>query len=74
MKFINHRTIYSSLFYVLVILLFVVWKPTFMFDKDGRIKPFGVGDSKTIFSLGVVVAALAIISYYIFAMIDVLFD
>jgi hypothetical protein len=45
-----------------------------MFSTNGDVRPFGVGgDNKTVFSLGVFVIVLAIVSFYIFAVIDVIF-
>jgi hypothetical protein len=46
-----------------------------MFTPDGDIKPFGVGgeNNKTVFSLGVFVIVLAILSFYIFALLDLIF-
>lgn len=70
---LNHRVFYSIAFYVLVIVLIVVSKPKLAFDSQGNIRQFGVGQSKTIFSLGVFVVALAIISFYVFAVIDLVF-
>lgn len=74
MKLLNHRVIYSTLFYVLVICLLIVSKPSFVFDDQGNMKHFGVGNDKTIFSLGVFVVALSIVSFYVFAVIDFVFD
>lgn len=73
LSFINHRTIYSILFYVLIIVLFIISKPPFVFTNDGQIKTFGIGQHKSIFSLGVWSVVLAFISYYVFAIIDLLF-
>ncbi len=73
MKLLNHRVLYSILFYVLIICLVVVAKPPYVFDTDGSIKSFGLGEKNTIFSLGVFVVTLAIISFYLFAVIDVVF-
>lgn len=74
MKLLNHRTVYSSLFYVLTIMLIILAKPSFAFDDSGEIKPFGVGHcGKSIISLGVVSSVLAIFSFYIFTIIDIVF-
>ena len=69
------RVAYSILFYVLSMALVIISKPSFMFDKDtGRPIPFGIGDDKTLYSLGVVTVALAIIAFYFFAVIDMVFS
>ena len=74
MRFLNHRVIYSTLFFVLLVALIIISKPSFVFSDDGEVKQFGVGDQKTIVSLGVMVVVLAILSYYVFAVIDLLFS
>ena len=72
--FLTSRVVYSVLFYLLLILLLIISKPAFMFTKYGDIRIFGVGYGKTIFSFGVFVVALAIMSYYIFCVIDIMFS
>lgn len=70
----NKRTIYSSLFFILVVNLIFLSKPSVFFDKNNNVIPFGVGPGKTIFSIGHVVFILAFISYYFFTLIDILFE
>ncbi len=73
MQYINTRIIYSILFYILLIVLIIISRPSIMFEEDGSIKDFGIGDDKTMFSLGVFTVVLAILSFYIFCMIDLIF-
>lgn len=74
-QFITPRLLYTTLFYVLFISLFIVSKPSFAFDPQTKeLIDFGVGSQKTIFPLGVLVAVIAIVSFYIFAVIDVIFS
>jgi len=73
MKYINARIIYSILFYVLLIILIILAKPSVMFENDGSLKQFGIGDEKTMFSLGVFTVVLAVLSFYVFCMIDLIF-
>jgi hypothetical protein len=70
---LSQRVVYATLFYVLVIMLVMVLKPTFIFDEYGNIRPFGVGNDKTLFSLGVITVATAILSFYLFCIIDLIF-
>ena len=70
----NKRTIYSSLFFILVINLIFISKPAIFFETNKNIISFGVGDNKTIFSLGVIIVILAFISYYLFTFIDLIFE
>ena len=74
MKFLNARVIYSLLFYLLVIVLLFVSKPSSLFDANGDIKGYGIGEGKTVFSFGVFAIVLAILSFYIFALLDILFQ
>lgn len=73
MNWINTRIVYSILFYVLAMTLLVIAKPNTVFDRDGTIKPFGVGEDKTLFSLGVYAVVLAVMSFYVFCIIDLVF-
>jgi hypothetical protein len=72
-SFLNARIIYSVLFYVLLIVLIIIAKPSVMFESNGSIKRFGIGEEKTMFSLGVFTVVLAILSFYIFCLIDLIF-
>ena len=69
------RVIYSSLFFVLTMLLLLVARPRALFEPDGRAREFGTGgvDGRTVFPVGVVVVLAAVLSMYTFAMIDVVF-
>ena len=73
MAFVNSRIVYAILFYVLLIVLIIIAKPSMMFEPDGNIKAFGVGDDKTMFSVGVFSVVLAVVSYYIFCLVDMVF-
>lgn len=69
------RIIYSILFYVLLMILVVLAKPSFLFTNNSHeLKPFGIGDQKTMFSFGVVAVIMAIVSFYLFAIIDMIFS
>lgn len=73
MSFVNHRTLYSISFYILSIMLLFIAKPKFIFDEHQLFKPFGIGYNKTLFSFGVFTVVLAMVSFYIFAIIDAIF-
>ncbi len=68
------RIIYSTLFFILLSCLLVLIKPSVMFDKDRNIKQFGIGEDKTMFSFGVCVVVIAVLSFYLFCIIDMIFD
>ncbi len=73
MAFVNSRIVYSLLFYILIIILVVVSKPSFMFKKDGTPIEYGVGEGRTVLSFGVFIVVAAIASFYIFSILDVIF-
>ena len=73
-RFVSTRLLLSLLFYVLFVFILLMTKPSFLFDKDGNIIAFGVGQHKTIFSLGSVIVVFAIICFYLFAVIDLVFQ
>lgn len=73
MAFITGRIVYAILFYVLLVILLVLAKPSVMFERDGTIKQFGVGEDKTMFSVGVFSIVLAVVSYYVFCIVDMVF-
>lgn len=70
----NLRVLYSIIFYVLIIVLLYVAKPPLIFNEDGNLKHFGLGQSDTMFSFGVFTVVVAFLSFYIFAIIDIIFD
>jgi hypothetical protein len=45
-----------------------------MFDERGDIKNFGIGDTKTMFSFGVLTVVIAVMSFYTFCIIDLVFQ
>lgn len=70
---INSRIVYSVAFYVLLMILIFMSKPPVIFDKDGTLRPFGIGYDKTMFSLGVFSVVVAVLSFYMFCIIDMVF-
>ncbi len=73
MNCINSRIVYSIVFYVLLMILIVLSKPGVIFERNGSLKTFGVGYDKTMFSFGVFSVVLAILSFYVFCIIDLVF-
>lgn len=70
---INTRLVYATVFFILLILLIYASKPHLIFDTNGDTKPFGIGNNKTMFSFGVFTVVLAILSFYFFCIIDIIF-
>ena len=67
-----HRLLYSITFYLLLLTVIIMWKPSMLFDQEGHILSYGVGSGETVFSFGVVTVVLAIACFYVFAVIDFL--
>lgn len=67
---LNKRIFLSSIAFCLVMLIINLSKPSFIFNRNGDIKPFGCGKNKTIYSLGVVTILVSILCLYIFTLID----
>lgn len=64
------RVIYSSLFFALTMVLIAVAKPPALFDPaTGMPRAFGHSRG-TVFSFGVVTVVAAVLSMYVFSMID----
>lgn len=69
----NTRLVYAVVFFVLLVLLVYTSKPALTFDTTGKLRPFGSGGDKTMFSFGVFTVVLAILSFYFFCIIDIIF-
>jgi hypothetical protein len=82
------RVIYGSLFFVLSSVLLVLTQPSFAFYSDGvkkerRLKQFGWSEGndaaaaaaeKTFFALSAVIPTTAIICFFVFAWVDMVFS
>ena len=74
MQYLNSRISYSITLYVLIMILVFTMKPKFIFNDDGSIKSYGVNnDEKTIYSLGVISISAAIVAFYFFCIVDIVF-
>jgi hypothetical protein len=63
--------VYSCFFFILVIVLLYLSKNPLVFNDNGKLKHFGVYPDCTIFSFGVFSIVLAILSFYVFAVLDI---
>jgi hypothetical protein len=71
--------LYSSLFFVLLMVLIGVAKPALLFKPDGSLRPFGTRHRgaqphTTVVSLGVVTVAAAVLSMFVFSLIDLVYE
>jgi len=61
----NKRLQIALLIYIIVIGAIIFLNPKFMYDKEGKIKIFGIGDNKTLFPLWIIIFVIAVLSYYL---------
>ena len=70
-----YRISYSVLVFVLSMILLFLTKPSIAFNNEGKLRKFGVNDKgSTIYSVGVLTTSLAIVTFYLFCVIDIIFD
>lgn len=73
--FFKSRISYSVVVFTMSMILVFLTKPAIAFDRNGELKTFGVSEkSDTIYSVGVMTVTLAIVVFYTFCMIDLIFD
>lgn len=61
----RHITSFAILIYLAIFSLFVWMKPTFLYQKDGSLREFGVGyQSKTVLPIWLLAMTVGIISYF----------
>lgn len=69
------RTMYSVIVFIMSMILIFITKPKLAFDKNGTLKKFGINDkSSTVYSVGVLSVVLAVLIFYLFCIIDLIFE
>ena len=62
---VNNKMLVSLVIFLILFALILTYKPTLMFDKNGKPREFGIGyKNKTILPLWLMVIILAIVSYF----------
>ena len=51
--------------YLIVVGAIVFLNPSFLYDKEGKVKIFGMGDNKTLFPLWLIIFVVAVLCYYV---------
>jgi hypothetical protein len=80
MTLFSQRVVYASAFYVLTMSLLLIVRPSPLFDRTtGSITRFGVSTPNataktTPLSLGVVSVLVAVLSMFMFTLIDLIFS
>lgn len=62
---ISRRLQISLMLYLIIVGAIVFLNPEFLYDKNGKIKIFGLGDNKTLFPLWLIIFVMAVICYYL---------
>lgn len=62
----------SLILYIILVLPLIYMKPKFLFKNDGSFKEFGTGKDKTVFPFWLLIALLAMLSYYVCSALSVL--
>ena len=71
----NSRVSFSIIVFILSMILLFIVRPKIAFDENGDIRKFGVLSKKdTIYSIGVLSITMAVIIFYIFCLIDLMFN
>lgn len=70
---LNMRVILSILVYFMTMAILYFTKPSLIFHKDGSVKDFGLKSDQTIFSIGIFSSCVAIICFYIFLLLDLMY-
>lgn len=70
----NTRLQIAFFIYIILIGLFILIKPKYLFNKEGKLKHFGTGSNKTVVPFWLIVFLLAIFSYYVGFMVEQLLN
>tara|TARA_Y200000002_G_C22404353_1_gene547074 strand:- start:276 stop:488 length:213 start_codon:yes stop_codon:yes gene_type:complete len=62
---ISRRLQISLIIYLIIVGAIVFLNPRFLYDREGKIKIFGLGDNKTMFPLWLIIFVIAVLCYYI---------
>jgi hypothetical protein len=70
---INSRIIYSTIVYLLIMVIITISKPAMIYDENENLRQFGLGSKNTMFSLGVVTCLTAVLTFFFFCVVDLVF-
>ena len=72
-SFINNPIRNSIILYLILIFFIIYTKHRMIYDTDNNFKTFGLSETKTIFPFCLVSALFAILSYYFFTLLRIIF-
>ena len=70
---VERRVVFSSICLIVFMAFISTQNMPFMYNNDKCLKPFGFGEDKTIYSLGLIVAVFSIICFFTFSFIDIIY-
>ena len=62
---ITRRLQISLMLYLIIVGAIVFLNPKFLYDREGKVKIFGIGDNKTLFPLWLIIFVVAVFCYYV---------
>jgi hypothetical protein len=62
---ITRRLQISLMLYLIIVGAIVFLNPKFLYDREGKVKIFGIGDNKTLFPLWLIIFVVAVLCYYV---------
>ena len=57
---------YTIILFIIISIIIWIKKPKLIFNKNGKMRNYGIGPGKTVFYFPIVIIFLAITIYYIF--------
>lgn len=61
----NFRIQLAFVIYLILMAIIIILKPSHMYNKDGTLKQFGSGPTKTLFPLWFIIFLGAFLAYYL---------
>jgi hypothetical protein len=67
------RKIITVFFFITILLIIYLVKPSLMFNKDGTIKEFGYTEEKSIITIFIAIPIIAILCYIIVLSLELIY-
>ena len=71
---LNRRIVNSVACLVMLMALLLATRPKLVFDEEGHPREFGFGKGQTIYSLGMLSSCAAIVMFYYFSVMDMIYE
>lgn len=67
----SNRIWFSLVLFLTVISIIIIIRPSFMFDENNNVRSFGLENSKTLFSFGLICIVLPFLIFYLISFLNV---